>query len=104
MWQSYAELVCRRGDDTQLTGFRVASNDDDFVHSEEMADFGGTVTLHHDSDGGLRVTNATKHPLDDCQAIRGGESGGRDLARIGRLEPGATEVLKFKPYIEGGPG
>ena len=55
----------------------MASNAADYIHSEEMADFGGTVTLHDDSDGVLRVTNGTPHPLDDCQAVRGGESGRR---------------------------
>ena len=97
VWQAYGELVCRRGDDTQLTGFRVGSNVADFVHSEEMEDFGGTVTLHQAGDRVLRVTNATAHPLDNCQAVRG-RSGGRDLATLGRLEPGATAALYFEPY------
>ena len=96
VWQSYGELVCWRGDDTQLTGFSVGSNAADFVHSEEMADFGGTVTLHDDSDGVLRVTNATTHPLEDCEAIRGSESGGAEQATIGRIEPGATPRLSFE--------
>ncbi len=96
VWQARGELVCRRGDDTQLTGFNVGSNVADFMHSEEMADFGGTVTLRRDSDGGLRVTNGTPHPLDDCRAVRG-KSGSADLARIGRLEPGATAALHFEP-------
>ena len=95
--QSYGELVCRRGDDTQLTGFSVASNAMDFMHSEEMADFGGTVTLHQDSDGVLRVTNGTPHPLDDCQAIRGTRDGKRTGAGQ-HLSPAATERLDFKPY------
>jgi len=101
VWQTRGELVCRRGDDTQLTGFNVGSNVVDFVHSEEMAEFGGKVTLHRDSNGGLRVTNGTTHPLDDCRVVCG-LSGGTDLARIGRLEPGATAVLKFKPYSRRG--
>ena len=91
LFESRGELVCRRGDDTRLTGFSVASNATDYMHSEEMADFGGTVTLHQDSDGVLRVTNGTKHPLDDCQAVRGTRDGEQELAQIGRLEPGATE-------------
>ncbi len=95
MWQSRGELVCRRGDDTQLTGFSVGSNVADFMHSEEMADFGGTVTVHQDSDKVWRVTNGTKHPLDDCQAVRGGKPGGIDVG-IGRLEPGATKALEFE--------
>jgi hypothetical protein len=100
-WQTNGELFCRRGDDTQLTGFSVGSNVADFVHCEEMADFGGTVALHHDSDGGLRVVNGTTHPLDACRAVRGGKSASADLA-IGRLEPGATAALKFTPYSRRG--
>jgi len=94
IWQSRSELVCRRGDETQLTGFSVASNDADSIHSEEMADFGGTVTLHRDSDGVLRVTNGTAHPLDDCKIMRG-TSGVAELATIDRLDPGATKPLSF---------
>jgi hypothetical protein len=95
-WQSNSELICRRGEDTQLSGFRVNSNDFDYIHSEEMVDFGGSIALHRDSDGTLRVTNATKHSLEGCQVIRGGKSGVRDLARFGRLEPGATtKALSF---------
>ena len=87
LWQTRGELVCRRGDDTQLSGFSVGSNVIDFVHSEEMADFGGTVALHHDSDGALRVTNGTTHPLDDCRAVRGGKSGSVELARSAGSSP-----------------
>ena len=75
----------------------MESNDIDYMHSEQMADFGGTVTLHHDSDGAWRVTNGTTHPLEDCRAVRGGKPGGIDR-RIGRLEPGATRALVFEPY------
>jgi hypothetical protein len=102
LWQTYGELVCRRGDDTRVSGFSVGSNVTDFVHSEEMEDFGGTVTLHQDSDKVWRVTNATKHPLDDCRAIRSGGSKSIDVAMIGRLEPGATAPVEgelgFAPY------
>ena len=97
-FESMGELVCRRGDDTRLTGFSLQSNSQDRLHSEEMTDFGGTVNLYHGSDGTLRVTNATKHALEGCRAIRGEEAGEAALAEIGPLGPGATAVLKFKPY------
>jgi len=96
-FQSYGELVCRRADDTQLTGFSVGSNIADTIHSEAMTDFGGTVDMHSDSDGVLRVTNRTSHSLDDCRAIRG-KSGGAELAIVGRLGPGASAPLTFKSY------
>ncbi len=98
LFESRRELLCRRGDDTQLTGFSVASNASDYIHSENMADFGGTVTLHEDSDRVLRVTNGTPHPLADCQALRRTRDGKKELAQVGALEPGATERLDFKPY------
>jgi hypothetical protein len=99
--ETNSEVVCRRGDDTRLTGFRVASNSKDYIHSEEMADFGGVVSLHHDSDGGLRVTNGTKHPLEDCRVIQVEDQGGEtQLYTVGRLDPGATTRLKDAKSFE----
>jgi hypothetical protein len=92
------ELVCRRGDDTQLSGFKVASNANDFMHSEEMADFGGTVSVHQDSDGIWRVTNGTKYALDDCQAVRGTSDGVERIEKVGSLAPGATVALKLEEF------
>ena len=97
VWQTPGELVCRRGDGTQLSGLSVGSNLVDFVHSEAMADFGGAVALHRDNGGELRATNGTSHPLDDCRIVRG-NSPGADLASIGRLEPGETKLLAFSPW------
>ncbi len=98
VWQALGALVCRRGDDTQLSGFSVASNAKDCVHSEEMADFGGAVTLHHDSNGAMRVTNGTKFTLDDCRVVQGGKSGAPELVKkLRRLEPGASVPFKFAP-------
>ena len=95
------ELVCRRGDDTQLSGFSVASNAKDYVHCEEMADFGGTVTLHHDSNGAMRVTNGTKFTLDDCRVVQGGKSGMRPelVQKLGRLEP--AQACRFEVSVAG---
>jgi hypothetical protein len=96
-WETDGELVCRRGDDTQLSGFSVKSNANDFMHSEEMADFGGTVTLHQDSDGKWRVTNGTKYPLDGCQAVRGTPNAVERVA-VDLLAPGATVALKLENF------
>jgi hypothetical protein len=91
---SIGELVCRRGDDTQLTGFNIGSNVADFVHSEEMADIGGTVTFRRDNDGTVRVTNATRYPLNHCRAVRA-TANGSEMATIGALAPGETKDLMF---------
>jgi hypothetical protein len=92
------ELVCRRGDDTRLTGFRIGSHVVDCAHSEEMADFGGTVTLHKGSDGAVRMTNGTKHPLENCEVIRCDTPGSAETAAIDRLDPGATARLSFSEF------
>jgi hypothetical protein len=93
--ETNSEVVCRRGDDTRLSGFHIASNSKDYVHSEEMSDFGGVVSMHRDSDGGLRITNGTKHPLDNCHVIQIAEQGGRSRQfTVGRLDPGTTTRLK----------
>ncbi len=95
--KSIGEVACRRGDDTRLTGFHVDSNEKDYIHSEEMADFGGTVALRRDTDGAMHVTNGTKHPLENCHVIRNGKSGA-ERATIERLDPGATVRLNFKKF------
>jgi hypothetical protein len=92
--ESNSEVVCRRGDDTVLTGFHIGSNSKDYIHSEEMADFGGVVSLHRDSDGGLRVTNGSKHPLENCRVVQIAEQGGKALLfTVERLDSGATTRL-----------
>jgi len=95
--KSIGEVACRRGDDTRLTGFHVDSNDKDYIHSEEMADFGGTVALRRDTEGFMQVTNGTKHPLENCHVIRNGKSGA-ERATIDRLDPGATVRLIFGSF------
>ncbi len=104
--ESNGEVVCRRGDDTRLTGLHVASNSKDYVHSEEMADFGGGVSLHRDSDGALRIANGTKHPLENCRVIQIADGGGALQFTLQRLDPGATTRLKdpasFKRSLAGG--
>ena len=92
--ESYGELVCRRGDDTRLSGFHVSSASADYVHSEEMVDFGGPITLREEGID-WRVTNGTKHPLENCQVMRCDSARGVWTASIDRLAPSETAVLKF---------
>ena len=99
--QTPGDLVCRRGDGTQLSGFSVASNDVDYVHSERMADFDNTLVLREDGDRKLWVTNRAKpkepkHPLVDCQVIRRGAFDRLEMATVGRLDPGADKPLEFR--------
>ena len=63
-----------------------------------MADFGGAVTLHHDSNGAMRVTNGTKFTLDDCRVVQGGKSGAPELVKkLRRLEPGEACPSSSRP-------
>ena len=81
-----------------MSGFGLRSNTTAFMHSEVMADFGGTLALHRDSDGSLRVTNGTEHPLENCQILRIDDSGGGEIAAIAGLTPGETHALEFKSF------
>ena len=94
-WQEYPNVTCRRGEDTRLTGFSVASNDIGLLHSEEMTDLGGPLSLAHEADGTLRLTNRTSHGLAASQVIRRTLAGRVETARPGRLDPGAAVVLDF---------
>jgi hypothetical protein len=98
--ESNSELICRRGDDTRVTGLHINSNAADFVHSEAMADFGGVVTLHYDTSGGMHVTNNTKHPLENCRVVWNEDrTGNAAIFSIPRLDPGATARLEgSKPF------
>ena len=74
----------------------MESNAADFVHSEEMADFGGTVTLHRDSDGSIAGDQRHDAPAGRLPGRSRRRVRRHQLARIDRLEPGATEALKFE--------
>lgn len=105
MWQSRRSLVCRRGDETSLSGMSVASNFVEFLHSEEMVDFGGTMALGRDANGTWRVTNRTKHDLKECNILRctvnktvNKTVKQLQLAMLERLAAGESEPLTFKAF------
>ncbi len=95
--ESVGEVVCRRGEDTRLSGFHVNSNSHDFIHSEELTDFGGTIALQRDGDR-WRVTNGTKHPLENCEVVRGESPNAAAIASIDRLDPGEQVSLNFTKF------
>ena len=75
--ESYKRLVCRRGEDTEVSGFAVNSNSIDFVHSEHLVDLGGGISLSRNRGrtaagdqsnriGPARRADDQKRPLGQC--------------------------------------
>ena len=96
-WQGREELTCRRGENVTVSGLGVASNSIELVHSEEMVDLGGSLSLEHAVNGTLKLTNHTQQTLEAAQAIRRQRGGRLEIARIGKLSPQAAVVLEFEP-------
>jgi hypothetical protein len=94
-WASRQQLVCRRGEKTQVSGFAVPSNAIDFIHSEEMVALDGTISLARDDDATLRVFNRTPWTLRAISVVRRTAAGGREVFRVERLGPQASVRLEF---------
>ena len=64
------ELTCRRGDQVAFaTGFHVGSNSTGLVHSEELLDFGGGISLVKDGDRAWKLINRTELELARRRAV-----------------------------------
>jgi len=83
-------LLHSREQNARLEGFLVRSNTIGMMHSEQMIDFGGDVSLIENPDGGLQVANNTLFDLKDAAIIGPRESGRSRIARLGTIEPGAS--------------
>ena len=89
-------LIYRRnGKNASLEDYFVRSNSIGMVHSEQMVDVGGTLSLVETPGGGLQVFNQTEFSLHDAGVVRMGASGSLETAWVGSLEPGAKSPLRF---------
>lgn len=77
----------RDGVDTRLTGFAVDSNSTAMVHSEQMFDLGGSISLVENA-GRTEIFNRTKFPLLMAGAIRRTNEGVVQVAWLGDLAAG----------------
>ena len=94
--QGLTKLQYRYGRDVRMRGFHVTSNSTGLVHSEQMADLGGALSIVETSGGGYQVINRTAFPLYGAGAIRRNESGQCETAWIGTIEPEEPAGLRFR--------
>ncbi|MFZ1933541.1 MAG: hypothetical protein WCB27_21815 [Thermoguttaceae bacterium] len=65
-----SKLTCRRGDQVTLSGFPVNSNSTGLVHSEELLDLGGGISLVKDGDRAWKLINRSKLNLHGVGLLR----------------------------------
>jgi hypothetical protein len=79
-----------------LAGFGVSSNATSMLHSEQMYDLGGAISLT-ESDGAPVLRNQTHFTFTQAGVIRVTAEGQVQTAWLGRLEPGeAGRPLNFR--------
>ena len=98
------DLHCRRGDGADISGYYVRSNSTGMVHSEQMVDLEGGLSLAATDDGRFMLTNRTGLTLHDAGIVRkrdvAGEPETIETAYLGRLEPDATVPVRFHQPAE----
>ena len=98
--QGLTRLQYRYVGDVRMRGFHVTSNTTGLVHSEQMTDVGGPISLADTPGGGHQLTNRTAFTLHEAGVIRRNESGNLETAWIGTLTPEQVAIVRFKPRPE----
>jgi hypothetical protein len=91
--QKRRNLHYTRSDQANLDGLPVPSNSTALVHSEEMCDLGGKLSLAQNNLGGMDVVNKTRLSLQGVGLIKKLASGNLQAAWVGKLEPGAVRTV-----------
>ena len=65
------------------------------MHSEEMFDLGGKLSLEQNTSGGLEIVNQTRLSLQGVGLIKKLDSGNLQVAWLGKLEPGAIRTVAW---------
>ena len=87
--QQVQKLTCRRGDQVTLSDFPVNSNSTGLVHSEEMLDLGGGISLVENSDHTWKLVNRSALNLHGVGLLR--RTGlGKEEAWIGDVPAAGT--------------
>ena len=68
--QQYRNLIYRRGEQAVLAGFPVGSNSTGLVHSEEMLDAGGAISLAPSAEGTEQLVNQSALNLHGVGLLR----------------------------------
>lgn len=93
------------GDQVALTGFHVNSNSTGVLHSEQMVDMGGTISLTHDAGGRIEVSNGTNMNLTAVAVVRRTHSASADrkqfrISTMGSLDAGKTATGTLRAVNE----
>jgi hypothetical protein len=89
--QSLRRLTYRRGEQASLLGFPVGSNSTGLIHSEEMLDLDGGISLVEGRDGIRNLVNQTGLNLYGAGLIRKTASGELQTAWLGTVPPGPRQ-------------
>ena len=99
-WPQVAEFHRDKG--TLLSGIQVNSNSTEKVHSEQMLDLKGPISLVSDGVGGQRLKNSSNLTLRDVGIIRraeGTEFPRFDVAYVSEMRPQTMVSLSFARYV-----
>ena len=100
--QSRSTVTYRRNEDVRLSGFTVASNNTDMVHSEQMYDLGAAIVLGKSSLGRKQVVNRTGLNLSEVAILTNqvSESGATSVrvCWVGDLPAGQSAPVGFTPF------
>ncbi len=88
-----------RDKNTRLSGFSVLSNSTGMVHSEQLLDLGGTISLAG-ADGSYRVDNQTDHDVREAAIVRRISKEGFEVAWVGDLKSKTAVPVTFSPLID----
>jgi len=86
--QEHATVTFHRDENVRLSGFPVSSNSTGMIHSEQMLDVGGGLSMQGADGPQPRITNGTKLTLRDVGLVRrrvteAAESQSRSAERLG---------------------
>jgi hypothetical protein len=92
-------LLLRRGTDAGLAGYSVQSNLAGMVHSEQMVDLGGGLSLVETPGQPAQLVNRTNLTLRDVGVVKKDESNNLWVAWLdGPLRSGAKVTLRFRRH------
>ena len=84
------------GGQIRLSGFQVASNSTDWLHSEQMVELGGTINSQTIASGKLKIANTTNLSLESVAVIKSVEKDSFQVAWIGDFGAHTSTEIEFR--------
>jgi hypothetical protein len=97
---SISDVELRQDKDISLAGVQVSSNSTGMVHSEQMFDLGGKLTLVGDDQKGFSVKNTGSLGMFDVGILRKTASGTVESAYLAKLPAQTSAQISFKPLAD----